>query len=163
MGEVIEVIEVIDVIEVGDGIDRVKVGDRVILPFNIGCGFCNNCEGGLTAFCLTVNPPNAGAAFGYVDTTPYSSAQAELLSVPYGDGNALVLPDDAREEEKKKKKEKKKVYGMLSGILPTDNHGTELAQVENGARWRSGARCVAARRAPRGYRSVRARRSLRGR
>lgn len=45
-----------EVIEVGAGVDRVKVGDRVCLPFNIGCGFCENCEKGLTGFCLTANP-----------------------------------------------------------------------------------------------------------
>ena len=33
-----------EVIEVGAGVDRIKVGDRVCLPFNIGCGFCENCE-----------------------------------------------------------------------------------------------------------------------
>lgn len=47
------------VAEVGSGVERIKVGDRVCLPFNIGCGFCRNCEDGLTAFCLTVHPdPN---------------------------------------------------------------------------------------------------------
>jgi threonine dehydrogenase-like Zn-dependent dehydrogenase len=48
-------------------VDRVKVGDMVCLPFNIGCGFCKNCEAGLTGFCLTANPGNAGAAYGYAD------------------------------------------------------------------------------------------------
>jgi threonine dehydrogenase-like Zn-dependent dehydrogenase len=42
-----------EVIEIGEGVDRVQVGDRVVLPFNIGCGFCANCERGLSAFCLT--------------------------------------------------------------------------------------------------------------
>uniref|UniRef100_UPI0013D4DF46 alcohol dehydrogenase catalytic domain-containing protein n=1 Tax=Pseudomonas viridiflava TaxID=33069 RepID=UPI0013D4DF46 len=37
-----------EVIAVGAGVDRIKVGDRVCLPFNIGCGFCENCEKGLT-------------------------------------------------------------------------------------------------------------------
>ena len=40
------------VIEIGAGVDRVKKGDWVCLPFNIGCGFCENCERGLTGFCL---------------------------------------------------------------------------------------------------------------
>src|ERR1700758_5150944 len=42
-----------EVVEVGQGVDRVQVGDRVAIPFNIGCGFCANCERGLSAFCLT--------------------------------------------------------------------------------------------------------------
>ncbi|MDT5217380.1 MAG: glutathione-independent formaldehyde dehydrogenase [Mycobacterium sp.] len=110
-----------EVIEVGDGVDRVKVGDMVCLPFNIGCGFCKNCENGLTGFCLTANPGSAGAAYGYASMGPYNGGQAELLRVPYADWNALVLPDDAREKERD--------YVMLSDILPTGYHGTELAQV----------------------------------
>jgi len=39
--------------EVGSGVSKVQVGDRVSLPFNIGCGFCFNCERGMTSFCLT--------------------------------------------------------------------------------------------------------------
>jgi glutathione-independent formaldehyde dehydrogenase len=75
-------------------------GDMVVLPFNIGCGFCKNCESGLTGFCLTANPGNAGAAYGYADMGPYNGGQAELLRVPYADWNALVLPEDAREKER---------------------------------------------------------------
>jgi len=110
-----------EVIEVGAGVDRVKVGDMVVLPFNIGCGFCKNCEAGLTGFCLTANPGNAGAAYGYADMGPYNGGQAELLRVPYADWNALVLPPDAREKQND--------YVMLSDILPTGYHGTELAAV----------------------------------
>lgn len=110
-----------EVIEVGSAVDRVKVGDMVCLPFNISCGFCKNCESGLTGFCLTTNPGNAGAAYGYADMGPYSGGQAELLRVPYADWNALVLPEDAREKQND--------YVMLSDILPTGYHGTELAQV----------------------------------
>lgn len=110
-----------EVIEVGEGVDRVKVGDVVVLPFNIGCGFCKNCEAGLTGFCLTANPGSAGAAYGYADMGPYNGGQAELLRVPYADWNALVLPEDAREKERD--------YVMLSDILPTGYHGTELARV----------------------------------
>lgn len=109
------------VIEIGAGVDRVKVGDYVCLPFNIGCGFCKNCEAGRTGFCLTANPGSAGAAYGYADMGPYNGGQAELLRVPYADWNALVLPADAAEKEND--------YVMLSDILPTGYHGTELADV----------------------------------
>lgn len=70
------------VIEVGDAVTHVQVGDRVCLPFNISCGFCKNCERGLTAFCLTVNPGTAGGAYGYAGMGPYSGGQAEFLRVP---------------------------------------------------------------------------------
>ena len=109
------------VIEVGKAVDRVKVGDRVCLPFNIGCGFCDNCERGLTGFCLTTNPGFAGGAYGFAGMGPYSGGQAELLRVPYGDFNCLVLPADAQEKEND--------YAMLSDIFPTGYHATELAGV----------------------------------
>ena len=66
-----------EVIEVGDGVDRVKVGDMVCLPFNIGCGFCKNCGARLTAFCLTANPGTAGAVYGYASMGAYNGGQAE--------------------------------------------------------------------------------------
>ena len=109
------------VIEVGNAVDRVKVGDMVCLPFNIGCGFCENCERGLTGYCLTVNPGSAGGAYGFAGMGPFSGGQAELLRVPYGDFNCLVLPPDASEKEND--------YVMLSDIFPTGYHATELAGV----------------------------------
>lgn len=113
-----------EVIEVGAAVDRVKVGDRVCLPFNIGCGFCENCEKGLSGFCLTANPGTAGAAYGFAGMGPYSGGQAELLRVPYGDFNCLVLPRDSQEKEND--------YVMLSDIFPTGYHATELAGVKPG-------------------------------
>jgi len=112
------------VIEVGAAVDRIKVGDRVCLPFNVGCGFCANCEQGLSGFCLTCNPGMAGAAYGFAGMGPYSGGQAELLRVPYGDYNCLVLPRDSEEKESD--------YVMLADIFPTGYHATELAGVKPG-------------------------------
>lgn len=113
-----------EVIEVGPAVDRVKVGDRVCLPFNIGCGFCENCEKGLSGFCLSVNPGSAGGAYGFAGMGPYSGGQAELLRVPYGDYNCLVLPRDSQDKEDD--------YVMLADIFPTGYHATELAGVMPG-------------------------------
>ncbi|SAK56674.1 glutathione-independent formaldehyde dehydrogenase [Caballeronia ptereochthonis] len=112
------------VVEVGPAVVHVKVGDRVCLPFNIGCGFCKNCEKGLTGFCLTANPGMAGAAYGFAGMGPYSGGQAEYLRVPFGDFNCLLLPPDAQEKEND--------YVMLSDIFPTGYHAAVLAGVEAG-------------------------------
>ncbi|SAK99551.1 glutathione-independent formaldehyde dehydrogenase [Caballeronia calidae] len=112
------------VVEAGPAVVHVKVGDRVCLPFNIGCGFCKNCEKGLTGFCLTSNPGTAGAAYGFAGMGPYSGGQAEYLRVPFADFNCLLLPPDAQEKEND--------YVMLSDIFPTGYHATVLAGVEAG-------------------------------
>lgn len=112
------------VIEVGDAVDRIKVGDWVCIPFNVACGFCKNCERGLTGACLFTNPGTAGAAYGFAGMGPYSGGQAELLRVPYGDFNCLKLPEDAQNKEND--------YVMLSDIFPTGWHATELAGVKAG-------------------------------
>ena len=108
-----------EVIEVGSAVDRIKKGDRVCMPFNVGCGFCVNCERGLSGFCLTCNPGTAGAAYGFAGMGPFQGGQAEMLRVPYADYNCLVLPEDAEEKEGD--------YVMLSDIFPTGWHATELA------------------------------------
>jgi threonine dehydrogenase-like Zn-dependent dehydrogenase len=113
-----------EVVEVGKAVDRIKVGDKVCLPFNIGCGFCKNCERGLSGYCLTANPGMAGAAYGFAGMGPYSGGQAEYLRVPYADYNCLKLPADAAEKEND--------YSMLSDIFPTGYHATELAGLRPG-------------------------------
>ena len=109
--------------EVGNAVVRVKVGDRVNLPFNIGCGFCFNCERGYSGFCLTVNPGFAGGAYGYVNMGPYKGGQAERLRVPFADYNCLELPPGEEHETD---------FVMLSDIFPTGYHGAELAGVRPG-------------------------------
>src|SRR3712207_162 len=89
------------VVEVGDGVDKVQVGDWVVLPFNIACGFCKNCERQLTNYCLTAQPEQnlAGAAYGFADMGPWAGGQAELLRVPWGDFNCLRLGEDAEQRQ----------------------------------------------------------------
>ena len=110
--------------EVGQGIDRIKPGDRVSVPFNIACGTCRNCDAGWTCACLRANPsgrPTAG--YGYPMMGPYWGGQAEYLRVPWADVNLLELPDGTEHETD---------FTMLSDIFPTGYHGTELAQVSPG-------------------------------
>src|SRR6478672_6092356 len=112
-----------EVVEVGTGVEKIRVGDWVVLPFNVSCGFCENCERGLTNYCLTTqpDPKAAGAAYGFADMGPYGGGQAELLRVPFADQNALRLGEDAQDKEND--------YVMLSDIFPTGYHATEMAGV----------------------------------
>ena len=109
--------------EVGAGVKERKVGDRVVLPFNVACGFCKNCLGGFTGFCTTVNPGFAGGAYGYVSMGPWVGGQAEYLQVPFADFNCLSLPQGTDHEAD---------FSLLADIFPTGYHGSELAGVRPG-------------------------------
>jgi glutathione-independent formaldehyde dehydrogenase len=109
--------------EVGDGVTSLKQGDRVVMPFNVACGFCKNCTAGYTGYCLTVNPGFAGGAYGYVAMGPYMGGQAEYVRVPYADFNCLKLPPGTEHETD---------FILLADIFPTGYHGCELAQVSPG-------------------------------
>jgi glutathione-independent formaldehyde dehydrogenase len=111
--------------EVGDAVTSLRVGDRVVMPFNVACGFCTNCQRGFTGFCLTANtdPGFAGAAYGYVAMGPYPGGQAEYLRVPYADFNCLKLPPGEEHEAD---------FILLADIFPTGYHATELADVRPG-------------------------------
>jgi len=109
--------------QVGPGVVSIKQGDRVVMPFNVACGFCKNCVDGYTGFCLTVNPGFAGGAYGYVAMGPYKGGQAEYLRVPYADFNCLKLPSGTEHEAD---------FAMLADIFPTGYHGCELAEVSPG-------------------------------
>lgn len=111
--------------EVGPAVRTVAVGDRVVLPFNIGCGFCFNCSRGFTNACLTTNPDAHGGGFGYSGMGPHRGGQAEMLRVPYGDFNCLKLPGTPGDEWEDD-------FVLLADIFPTGYHATELAHVRPG-------------------------------
>lgn len=109
--------------EVGPAVSVIKKGDRVVMPFNVACGRCLNCETGKTAFCTTVNPGFAGGAYGYVAMGPYAGGQAEYVRVPYADFNALVLPPGTEHEED---------FALLADIFPTGYHGVVISGFKAG-------------------------------
>ncbi len=118
--------EIMGVIEeVGEAVESIKKGDRVVLPFNIACGFCFNCHRGHTEACLTMNPEQPHAAYGYAGMGPYQGGQAEFVLVPHADFNCLKLPgkpgDDWEDD-----------FLLLSDVFPTAFHATELACVAAG-------------------------------
>jgi glutathione-independent formaldehyde dehydrogenase len=109
--------------EVGEAVVSVVKGDRVVMPFNVACGFCKNCIAGYTGFCLTVNPGFAGGAYGYVAMGPYRGGQAEYLRVPFADFNCTKLPPGTEHETD---------FVLLADIFPTGYHGCDLANVSPG-------------------------------
>ena len=120
VGHVMGVLE-----EVGDAVKSVKQGDRVMLPFNISCGFCHNCHRGHTHACLTMNPENTGAAYGYAGMGTYQGGQAEYVLVPYADFNCLKLPGEPWDNWDDD-------FLLLSDVFPTGYQATELVCVGPG-------------------------------
>ena len=113
--------------EVGPGVQFVRPGDRVSVPFNIACGTCRNCQTGWWSFCTRTNPTEGmdGAAYGYANMGPYDGGQAEYLRVPFADVNLLHLPPGTDHEND---------FTMLSDIFPTGWHGVRLSGMEPGDR-----------------------------
>jgi threonine dehydrogenase-like Zn-dependent dehydrogenase len=111
-----------EVVEVGGGNTRLKVGQRVVVPFVIACGQCYFCQQQQFAACDNSNPAETAdmseflygypmtGAFGYSHLTGgYAGGQAEYVRVPYSDVGPIVIPDGIEDE---------KVL-FLSDILPT--------------------------------------------
>ena len=111
--------------EVGDAVQLVKPGDRVVMPFNIACGFCLNCIQGMTNACLTLNPDQPGSAYGYVNMGPYQGGQAEYVLVPFADWACLKLPGEPGDEFEDD-------FVLLADIFPTSYYSAELAHVSIG-------------------------------
>jgi glutathione-independent formaldehyde dehydrogenase len=118
--------EIMGVIEeAGSAVRSIQEGDRVVLPFNIACGYCFNCHRGYTNACLTMNPEAASAAYGYAGMGPYQGGQAEFVLVPNADFNCLKLPGkpgDQWEDD----------FLLLADVFPTGYHAAELAGVSPG-------------------------------
>lgn len=110
---------------VGADVALIKTGDRVVMPFNIACGDCENCVRGFYNACLTVNPQGVGAGYGYAGLGPFHGGQAERLLVPYADFNCLKLPGTPHDEWEDD-------FVLLADVLPTGFQANRLAQVSPG-------------------------------
>ena len=82
-----------EVVEVGRGVNRLKVGDKVMLPAAVGCGACRSCLAGNVANCQF----NAGACYGL--SASLQGSQAEAVRVPAADMNAVPVPDGVSMEQ----------------------------------------------------------------
>jgi threonine dehydrogenase-like Zn-dependent dehydrogenase len=122
-----------EVMEIGSASHRLKVGDRVVVPFNINCGECRQCRLGNWSCCLRSNRngnmaakmfgyPTAGL-FGYSHLTGgYWGGQAEYVRVPMADVAPMKVPEGMSDEQAL----------FLSDILPTGWQAAENAGIATG-------------------------------
>ena len=118
--------EFIGVVEaVGDDVHKLKVGDRVLVPFNIFCGSCFFCDKELYGNCHNTNPEASavGAIYGYSHTAGgYDGGQAELVRVPMADVGPTVIPSDIDEDD----------AVLLTDALPTGYQAAEMGDIREG-------------------------------
>ncbi|XID96234.1 zinc-dependent alcohol dehydrogenase [Paenibacillaceae bacterium WGS1546] len=114
--------------EVGPEVDRLKKGDRVIVPFNVSCGKCWYCANELESQCDNANEflhGGTGGYFGYSETYGgYAGGQAELMRVPFGNFVPFKVPEDAELEDEQ--------ILFLSDIVPTAFWSVDNAGVKPG-------------------------------
>jgi threonine dehydrogenase-like Zn-dependent dehydrogenase len=122
-----------EVVDVGRGNNKLKVGDRVVVPFTISCGECFFCQRGFYSGCERSNP-NAKKAeelwghspaglFGYSHLLGgFPGGQAEYLRVPYADVGPIKVPDGLNDEQ----------VLFLSDIFPTGYMAADFCGLKGG-------------------------------
>lgn len=112
--------------EIATGVRNLKVGDRVVIPSIIACGFCSYCRAGYYAQCDNANPKGskAGPAFfgGPEGSGAFNGLQAEKARIPYANVGLFKLPDEISDEQ----------AIIISDILPTGYFGAKLAEIRPG-------------------------------
>jgi threonine dehydrogenase-like Zn-dependent dehydrogenase len=109
------------VVEVGSAVKKLEVGERVVIPFTIICGECDQCRRGFFSACERTNRNKKAAdllfghtcagLFGYTHLTGgYPGGQAQYLRVPFADATHIKVPDNTLSDEQ---------LLFLSDIFPT--------------------------------------------
>lgn len=111
--------------EVGPSVERLRPGDRVMVPFDVSCGSCWYCARGLLGNCHNVNANAAavGGIYGYSHTAGgFDGGQAEYVRVPFADVGPEPIPAWLADEDAL----------MLTDALPTGYFGAQLGDVGEG-------------------------------
>ncbi len=120
-----------EVVEVGRDNTALKVGDRIVVPFTIFCGECEQCVRGNYSVCERTNRNReladkmfghaTAGLFGYTQLTGgYPGGQAEYLRVPYADTTHIKVPDTLTDEQAL----------FLGDILPTGWQAAVACDIE---------------------------------
>jgi threonine dehydrogenase-like Zn-dependent dehydrogenase len=111
--------------EIGPEVQKLKVGDHVLVPFNIACGKCHFCKQGLFGNCHESNSQATavGAIFGYSHTAGgYDGGQAEYVRVPYADVSPTVIPPGMDPDD----------AVLLTDVVPTGYQAAEMGGIQPG-------------------------------
>ncbi|MDQ2642130.1 MAG: glutathione-dependent formaldehyde dehydrogenase [Pseudomonadota bacterium] len=111
--------------QVGGDVQNLKVGDRVLVPFNIACGQCHFCKQGLFGNCHESNAQATavGGIFGYSHTAGgFDGGQAEYVRVPYADVGPTIIPDWMDLDD----------AVLLTDVVPTGYQAAEMAGIQRG-------------------------------
>lgn len=122
-----------EVVEVGPENKKLKVGDRIVVPFTISCGECFFCTRGFYSGCERSNPDaekvrklwgnSPAGLFGYSHLLGgYSGGQAEYLRVPYADVGPIKVPGGMSDDQAL----------FLSDIFPTGYMAAEFCDIKPG-------------------------------
>ncbi|OWK29561.1 zinc-dependent alcohol dehydrogenase [Sphingomonas mucosissima] len=111
--------------QVGPEVRNLKVGDHVLVPFNIACGKCHFCQQGLFGNCHEANAQATavGGIFGYSHTAGgYDGGQAQYVRVPYADVGPMVIPDWMDPDD----------AVLLTDVVPTGYQAAEMGGIQPG-------------------------------
>lgn len=112
--------------EVGDQAGDLRVGDRVVIPFQISCGSCHMCDKKLYTQCETTQVRDKGmgaALFGYSELYgEIPGGQAELLRVPQAQFTHIKVPSGPPDSR----------FVYLSDVLPTAWQAVSYADIPDG-------------------------------
>jgi threonine dehydrogenase-like Zn-dependent dehydrogenase len=119
--------EAVGIVEqLGSNVRNLALGDRVVIPSTIACGYCSYCRAGYYAQCDNANPggPTAGTAFygGPQAAGGFDGLQAEKARVPFANVNLVKLPDEVTDDQ----------AILLSDIFPTGYFGADMANIKHG-------------------------------